>query len=154
MNTEYHKIRSIETENINLISDWYYNEWRIPKQQTVESLSSNSCESIIFQILMTENKTPIGTGGLYNKVGIQNRIEKYKNFSPWIALMFTKPEIRGKGLGGKLLNKIEQEAQKKGFKKIYLFTHSAESLYKRQGWNEIDRYNIEEKNIVIMEKGV
>ena len=44
------------------------------------------------------------------------------------------------------------EAQKRGYQKIYLFTHSAESLYIRKGWNEIERHQIEGKNIVIMEK--
>lgn len=103
---------------------------------------------------MTNENTPIGTGGLYNKVGIQNRIEKYRNYAPWIALMFTESRIRGKGLGGILLNEIELEAKRKGFEKIYLFTHTAESLYKRKGWNEIDRYNIEGKKVVIMEKKI
>ncbi|MGY5351096.1 GNAT family N-acetyltransferase [Wenyingzhuangia sp. IMCC45533] len=154
MKIDYKKLSSTETEIINQISDWYFNEWKIPKQKTVESLADNSNGNVIFQVLMTDQKTPIGTGGLYHKVGIQNRIKEYENHSPWIALMFTKPEVRGKGLGGKLLEEIELEAQKKGFEKIYLFTHTAESLYIRKGWKEIDRYQIDGKNIVIMDKEI
>jgi len=68
--------------------------------------------------------------------------------------MFTEPKMRGKGKGGKLLSEIELEAKNKGFDKIYLFTQTAESLYKRKGWNKIDRYNIEGKDIVIMDKKI
>jgi len=154
MKIEFKKINSTETENIDQISDWYFNEWKIPKEKTINSLADTTNENVIFQTLMTQNENLLGTGGLYNRVGIQNRIEKYESYSPWIALMYTEPKIRGKGLGSKLLDEIELEAKKKGFEKIYLFTHTAESLYIRKGWNEIDRYQIEGKNIVIMDKEI
>nr|WP_298998343.1 GNAT family N-acetyltransferase [uncultured Allomuricauda sp.] len=152
MKIECREITSSDTDDIVQISDWYFNEWKIPKQKTIESLTNNPDGNVIFQTLMTTEDTPIGTGGLYHKVGLQNRIRKYENYSPWIALMFTKPGIRGKGLGGKLLEEIELVAQKQGFGKVYLFTHSAESLYLRKGWNEIDRYQIKGKNVVVMDK--
>ncbi|WP_139957799.1 GNAT family N-acetyltransferase [Flavicella sediminum] len=154
MKIEYRNITSNETDIINKISDWYFEEWKIPKEKTNISLTEKDNSNVIFQTLMTYKKNLIGTGGLYHRVGIQSRIKKYENYSPWIALMFTEPQIRGKGLGGKLLNEIESEAKRKGIKKIYLFTHTAESLYKRQHWNEIDRYNLEGKDIAIMEKSI
>ncbi len=152
MNIEYKEIISSEIEIINRISNWYFNEWKIPKQKTIKSLTDTSNSNVIFQTLMIDSKISIGTGGLYDSVEIQNQVEKYKSHSPWIALMYTKPEMRRKGLGGKLLDRIELEAQKRGYQKIYLFTHSAESLYIRKGWSEIERLQIEGKNIVIMEK--
>jgi len=154
MKIEYRNISPNDTEAINQISDWYLNEWKISKIKTTKSLTESNNQNVIFQTIMTDEKKLIGTGGLYHKVGIQSRIKKYENYSPWIALMFTEPKIRGKGYGGKLLKEIELEAKRKGFDKIYLFTHTAESLYKRKGWNEIDRYNIEGKNIVIMDKKI
>ncbi|MFS4466177.1 GNAT family N-acetyltransferase [Maribacter sp. 2210JD10-5] len=154
MKIEYRNISPNETEAINQISDWYLSEWKISKIKTTKSLTESINQNVIFQTIMTDEKRLIGTGGLYHKVGIQSRIKKYENYSPWIALMFTEPKIRGKGYGGKLLKEIELEAKRKGFDKIYLFTHTAESLYKRKGWNEIDRYNIEGKNIVIMDKKI
>lgn len=149
---EYKNVSSSEIKTINQISDWYLKEWKIPKEKTIKSLTENTDKNVIFQTLMIDNKALIGTGGLYHRVGIQNRIKKYENYSPWVALMFTEPKVRGNGLGAKLLNKIELEAKNKGFSKIYLFTHTAESLYKRKGWHEIERYNIEGKDIVIMDK--
>ena len=152
MNIKYREITSSETEIINQISNWYFNEWKIPKRKTIKSLTAKSNRNVIFQTLMSDSEVSIGTGGLYQSVEIENRIKKYQNYSPWIALMYTKPGMRRKGLGGKLLDRIELEAQKRGYQKIYLFTHSAESLYIRKGWNEIERHQIEGKNIVIMEK--
>ncbi len=154
MKIEYRYVKSNDTKSINQISDWYLKEWGIPKEKTIQSLTENTTKNVIFQVLITDNGTLIGTGGLYNKVGIQKHIAKYEKYSPWIALMFTEPNRRGKGLGAKLLNEIESEAKRKDHKKIYLFTHSAESLYKRNGWNVIDQYNIEGKEGVIMSKEI
>lgn len=154
MTLTYKKISPAEIDSIHQISDWYFNEWGIAKKETVERLADHSNKNVIFQTLMLKDQTPIGTGGLYHKVGIQNRIKKYENHAPWVALMYTVPEMRGKGLGGQLLSSIESEAQKKGIETIYLFTYTAEALYKRKGWNEMDRYQLGEKNIVIMNKNI
>lgn len=154
MEIEFQNINSKDTYTINQVSDWYLTQWNIPREKTINSLKEKSNDVVIFQTLMIKDNIPIGTGGLYHKVGIQNRIKKYEKRSPWIALMYTEQNERGKGLGGKLLDAIELEAKKKGFEHIYLFTFTAESLYKRKGWNEIDRYYIEGENIVIMDKKV
>lgn len=152
MNIKYTKINQEHIAYINQIADWYLAEWSIPKHKTIDNLTNNSTQNIIFQLLMLDDVKPIGTGGLYNKVGIQSKIEKYKNYSPWVALMYTTPATRGIGFGAKLLQQIEFNALQKGFNEVYLFTHTAESLYKRQGWCEIDRYDFDDKNIVIMKK--
>lgn len=152
MNLEFRRIDSGETELIKQVSMWYYQEWSIPKLKTLESLGPSTDQNVIFQIIVTSQGVPIGTGGLYRRVGIQDRLKKFEIYSPWVALMYTTPEVRGKGLGERLLDEIELHARSKGHIQIYLFTHSAESLYKRKGWHEIDRYEIEEKSIVVMTK--
>lgn len=82
MNIKYTKINQEHIAYINQIADWYLAEWSIPKHKTIDNLTNNSTQNIIFQLLMLDDVKPIGTGGLYNKVGIQSKIEKYKNYSP------------------------------------------------------------------------
>lgn len=154
MNIKYKIINFSDINHIDKIAEWYFTEWNIPKVNTIKSLSEKIPNHVIFQTLMTADNTAIGSGGLYYKVGIQNRIQKFKNYVPWIALMYTEPAVRGQGYGEKLLKTIELEAIRKGFTKVYLFTHTAESLYKRNGWSQIDRYQIDGKNIVIMKKEI
>lgn len=152
MKLEFQNINPENWTEINQIADWYFEQWNIPKEKTISNIQALSDNIVIFQILMKKENRPIGTGGLYRKVGIHNRIKKFEDYSPWLALMYTKEEERGNGLGGELLQQIELEAKKKGFDRIYLYTYTAKSLYKRKGWNEIDRYNVEGRNIVVMDK--
>lgn len=43
----------------------------------------------------------------------------------WLALVYTKPENRGKGLCALICNYIQDHSKKLGLKRIYLFTHTA-----------------------------
>ena len=47
---------------------------------------------------------------------------------------------------------VETHAQAMGIEKIYLFTDTAEHLYRRLGWTELQRLPIGVRNIVVMEK--
>ena len=48
---------------------------------------------------------------------------------------------RGKGLGSKLIDHAEQYAASKGVRSIYLLTTTAEALFKRLGYERIERSN-------------
>jgi hypothetical protein len=41
-----------------------------------------------------------------------------------------------------------------GLEKIYLFTHTSESLYRRLGWQQLERLALGGKDIVVMEKDI
>ena len=47
---------------------------------------------------------------------------------------------------------VETHAQAMGIEKIYLFTDTAEHLYRRLGWTELQRLPMGVRNIVVMEK--
>ena len=51
--------------------------------------------------------------------------------------MYTLPEYRKQGIGGNLLNKILNEARKRGIRKIRLHTTDIDkSLYEKKGFVE------------------
>ena len=101
---------------------------------------------------MTLDNKPIATGGLYNHVGLLDKEPRLKIYKNWLALVYTTPENRGKGLGALICNDIQSQAISLGLKNIYLFTHTAENLYKRLGWQQMERLVLGEKDIVIMKK--
>ncbi len=154
MKIDFEFINSEHVDEINQIANWYLNEWGVPNKNTFNHLTKNPDDNVIFQIMLTVDNICAGTGGLYKKVRIQDYIKKYNNYYPWIALMYTTPNHRGKGFGARLLDEIESEAKKKGFRKLYLFTSTAETLYRRKGWDEIDRFIIKGKVVVIMSKKI
>jgi GNAT superfamily N-acetyltransferase len=82
---------------------------------------------------MTLDNIPIATGRLYNHVGLLDKQPKFKIYKHWLALVYTVSEYRRKGYGALLCNYIQQHAKEMVLKEIFLFTHTAESLYKRPG---------------------
>lgn len=148
----YHKVEPEDFQNTELIADWYLSEWNIPIQTTVErtrKLSSENCE---FQILLTLDNQPVATGGLYNHVGLLEREPRFKIYKNWLALVYTKPDYRGKGLGALICTHIQDLSKDLGLKEIYLFTHTAENLYKRLAWKQLERLALDGKEIVVMKK--
>lgn len=152
MKVEFSQLVSTNHELIALISNWYEKEWSIPKNITADSFVDIPNSRVIFQTIMTLNGVPIGTGGIYRKVGIQDKVKKYGDYEPWLALMYTTPEVRGTGLGGQLLAAIEMQAQQYSLDKIYLFTHTAKSLYLKNSWDVEDEFLINERVITVMKK--
>ncbi|MEX2962475.1 GNAT family N-acetyltransferase [Microbulbifer sp. TYP-18] len=55
---------------------------------------------------------------------------------PWAAAGYVVPNLRGRGLGSKLVAGIEDTAATMGFRKIYSGTSKAHNLLLGAGWTE------------------
>lgn len=148
----YHVITPDDKEYIELIAEWYFDEWSIPVETTIEKVKNLSIEDFEFQMLMTQYNQPIATGGLYKHVGILDKLPQLKVYKHWLALVYTKPGLRGRGIGALICNTIQEHARTIGLKEIHLFTHTAENLYKRLGWKQVERHALGGKDIVVMKK--
>ena len=149
---KYQIVRPDDNKNIELIADWYLSEWNIPIQTTIDKTKKFSADNYEFQILMTLDNKLIATGGLYNHVGLLDKEPRLKIYKNWLALVYTTPENRGKGLGTLICRHIQTHAKDLGLKDIYLFTHTAENLYKRLEWQQLERLALGGKDIVVMKK--
>jgi drug/metabolite transporter (DMT)-like permease/GNAT superfamily N-acetyltransferase len=62
-----------------------------------------------------------------------------------VKRMYVVPDARGRGVGMRLLTGLEDEARRRGYKRLRLDTAAsltaAQSLYRRAGYTEIDDYN-------------
>jgi GNAT superfamily N-acetyltransferase len=148
----FNKVISNDKNSIELIAEWYLSEWNIPLEKTIIQISNFPVEGIPFQVIMTVDNLPVATGGIYNHVALLDRDPRFKIYKPWLALVYTTPENRNKGYGTLLCNEIEKLAKNYGLQEIFLFTHTAEALYKRLGWKQLERIHLNEKNIVVMKK--
>lgn len=136
------------------IANWYQMEWKFPLETTISRLTAITPQKDQFQLVMTRDGVPIGTAGVYNTVRILEKIPRLNIYTHWLALVYTIPMERGKGYGALLCKKIEEEAKKEGISKLHLYTDTAESLYKRGGWQVVERIEVESRNIVLMEKNL
>lgn len=140
------------TSHIDRVAEWYASEWQIPAQQTRERLARLNSGDTQFQVLMSVDGLPLATGGLYNHVGILDKFPHLAVHRHWLALVYTLPAHRGRGYGALLCADIESKARERGLKELTLFTHTAESLYRRLGWQQAERIHAGEKNSVVMTK--
>ena len=104
---EYQIITLDNQVSCELISNWYWNEWHIPVETSLQKLSLCQTHNVPFQILMTIDNLPIATAGLYHHVGLHDYFPKYKQYPIWLALVYTLPEYRGKGYGSMLCEKVQ-----------------------------------------------
>jgi len=151
-NINYQFVQPDDNKNMELIADWYADEWNIPVQTTIQKLTNLSSDKSQFQVLMTIDNMPVATGGLYGHVGLLDREPRFKIHQNWLALVYTKPEHRSNGYGALICNHIQDYSKELGLKEIFLFTHTAESLYRRLGWEQLERLALGGKNIVVMRK--
>ncbi|MDN5200229.1 GNAT family N-acetyltransferase [Fulvivirgaceae bacterium BMA10] len=153
-NIDIKKIDPQDKPLMELIASWYYKEWSIPIDNTLKSLNEFKKQGFPFQLVIKENNIPVATatGGLYRKVGLHHVFPQYQKYGPWIALLYTIPEKRGQGLGAVLCKSIEEMALELEFKKIYLYTFTAERLYLRLNWQPIKRIVYRAHDTVIMKK--
>ncbi len=76
----------------------------------------------------------------------------FKQYGPWLALMYTVPSFMGKGIGTYLCKSLDAEAIKQGLTKYYLYTYTAERFYLRQGWKIIENIVYKSNNTSVMYK--
>ncbi len=151
-NIKFHLVTPNDNQTIELIANWYLNEWHLPIDKTILRLQTITADPSQFQVLMTLDNVPVSTGGIYSHVGLLDREPKFKVFKNWLALVYTTPDKRQQGYGAAICNYIQDYSKHIGLDKIHLFTDTAERLYKRLGWDEIERLNLGERHIVVMKK--
>lgn len=142
------------SELIQQLADWYFEEWEIPKQLTIERLSDQPNDDIYFQLVLYVNREPVGTGCVRNQPNILNVHPHLKQYTPTVSMLCVKQNHRGQGFGAMLLKQTEHEAKQLGLDKLYLYTFTAESLYTRSGWQVIDRVWYKDHDTVVMEKKI
>ncbi len=148
----FFQLKITDTKVIESIATWYLEEWNIPIEKSVEKLNNICGDPLQIHLIMTMDTEIIGTGGIHNHVSLIDRKPDLHIYKKWLALVYTKPEYRRKGLGAKLCVELTLQAKSIGINDLYLFTHTAESLYRRLGWEEIERINFNERDIVLMKK--
>jgi GNAT superfamily N-acetyltransferase len=148
----FQKIAPSDTELIDQIADWYHTEWQIEREVTYQRLRSLPESGVPFHLIMFVDGTPIATGGIHHDVRLITVDSRFKKYDPWLALIYTVPEFRKKGYGEMLCKKLESMALEMGLKEIFLYTVTAESLYRKMGWTLIERIDYMRRECAVMKK--
>jgi GNAT superfamily N-acetyltransferase len=73
------------------------------------------------------------------------------DLDPWLGGLLVLPEWRNRGVGTMLMLRATEEARRLNVPRLYLWTHSAERLYRKLGWQVVERTNYFGKEAVVMQ---
>jgi GNAT superfamily N-acetyltransferase len=73
------------------------------------------------------------------------------DLDPWLGGLLVLPKWRNRGLGTTLMRRATEEARRLNVPQLYLWTHSAEGLYHKLGWEVVERTNYFGRDAVVMQ---
>jgi GNAT superfamily N-acetyltransferase len=73
------------------------------------------------------------------------------DLDPWLGGLLVLPQWRNRGVGTMLMHRATEEARRLNVPRLYLWTHSAEGLYQKLGWQVVEWTNYFGKEAVVMQ---
>jgi GNAT superfamily N-acetyltransferase len=73
------------------------------------------------------------------------------DLDPWLGGLLVLPQWRNRGVGTMLMHRATEEARRLNVPQLYLWTHTAERLYHKLGWQISERTNHFGKEAVVMQ---
>ncbi len=125
---------------IEACAAWDYGRWEVQKphhsfskthQQFKDGAQKDALPLTL--VVLNENDLPVAMGNLWEQDDNQ-----WSDMTPWIASLFVHYRYRDMGIGKMLLIRLEKEAKRLGYKKVYLTSGSAAGLYRKCSYTEID----------------
>jgi GNAT superfamily N-acetyltransferase len=135
----------------------FYEEWRTIYDQRGQSFDDvlHTCVeranigSLPLALVAFQDEELVGTVSLK----VQD-LEIQPELTPWLGGLFVIPKWRRMGVASTLIQRVIEEAQRLKLRQLYLWTASAESLYLKLGWSEVERTDYCGQRIVIMRRAV
>lgn len=139
-----------DEQYIKILADWYLQEWNVPREKTFDRLRRAAKDKFQFQVILLRGEQLISAAGISEEVNLLTVCPEYGKYKHWLALVYTLPEERGKGYGAGLCRYVQNHAKKTGLETLYLYTDTAERLYRRLGWELIEYASMGERTVAIM----
>jgi N-acetylglutamate synthase-like GNAT family acetyltransferase len=143
---------AIHPEFLTTLAAWFESEW----PEWYLSGRGNALQDL--RDFSGLGRLPLGVVAILDGsvVGIAalkaESITSHKHLTPWAAAGLVTPSLRGRGIGLRLVQALEEEARRLGFTRIYCATGSAENLLKRSQWQDIERTNHDGKALTVFAK--
>ncbi len=137
-------------EHIPTVINWLYRQWghnyKYGKQVWTKRVNNRLRKmEIPTTFVAFENEKAIGTASL-----IEHDMDTRDDLTPWLADVYVQKDHRGKNVATRLVKRVIKEAEKIGITKLYLYTREAEGLYKKLGWEVIERTDYYGDEVPIM----
>ena len=74
------------------------------------------------------------------------------DLGPWLAGVYVVPEARGQGCAQRLVATVEDAARQAGHPSLFLYTHDAQALYLKLGWQVMEETIDRRRPVTIMRR--
>lgn len=138
-------------EVIAVLARWHHAEWGglisdWPLEVAEAELRSHTARrALSTTIVALDERQPVGSASL-----LEEDMPAMPPLSPWLASVYVAPEYRARGIGGRLVGRIIEEASAQGVRRLHLFTTSARRYYEPRGWRVLQPIRFRGHEGVIM----
>ena len=141
-------------EAVPIIAEWYYDEWAyLPEENSIKKIRQNlqrylNTDKIPLMIIARNEQEILGTAQLkFREMTI------YPEKEHWLGGVYVSKNQRGKRIAEKIILEVISHAKKLGVVKLYLQTENLSGgLYKRMGWEPLEKVNYNGRRVLVMEK--
>ena len=137
---------------IQRVAEWHQKEWSHLNPWSLEERirfmqGQGAQKTIPLTVLAWEDGQPVASASL-----LTHDMDIHPEWFPWLASVYVQSEMRGRGLGSLVVERIEQEARRLGLARFFLYTPDRASFYKRMGWNTLEEINYKGVDVTIMDR--
>ena len=116
------------------------------ENRTKERLKTSGCPVTFVSL---EGEALTGTASL-----VEDDLDSYTQFTPWLADVYVHPSYRGRGHGKHLAHAVIEHAKRYQYPILYLYTHDQQAFFKDLGWVELLQSSLNGTPITIMKRAL
>ncbi len=137
-------------EYLTEVGDWIYHEWWSRAHKSPEVVYNLLREHIVkdqvpFTVIAFADGVPVGSCSI-----IENDCVHRPQYTPWVAAVFVKPEMRKRGVASAVLQEAAVIATRSGIAGLYIDCHvRTVRVYEKNGW-AIHEREVGDKDSVVM----
>jgi N-acetylglutamate synthase-like GNAT family acetyltransferase len=140
-------------DDVDAIARWLHAEWGwFTPGSTLDDRRAKLAghlnrDALPLALVAREQGRPVGTAALR-----VHDMDTRPHLTPWLASVYVHPWRRGRGLGTHLAARIEAEAVRLRFDRLYLVTFDQSPFYAARGWTLHERTTYRTEPVVVMQK--
>ena len=110
-------------------AEWFHGKWGVPKEAYLACMDSYLRGETEYEwVLCLDGEKIVGGIGV-----IENDFHDRPDLAPNVCAVYTEEAYRGRGIAGRLLEKVVSDMREKGISPLYLATDHT-GFYERYGW--------------------
>jgi GNAT superfamily N-acetyltransferase len=137
-------------QHMETVGNWIFHEWWSKRHDSAEVVftwlrTHTQKDKVPFTVVALADGTPVGSCSV-----IENDCVFRKQYTPWVAAVFVKPEMRHRGIASAALQEAAAIAVRAQVKGLYIDCLAVTApVYEKNGWRVYER-EVGDKDSVVM----